>query len=222
MHLPLLNLKARFNFLFLSILHSHSFREGECQVQGNYWAGFKPAVFFFILQNCLRSSEVLAFIFFYPRRSKWKRLRAAWGLFQEQCCEHTFVLLWSEVSPPPTLWGGSCDVSIGWEKNQYAWQSGVVPIGPWRKNMLCAISVSQMRVATNNQGMSVLKWVLTEGVMVVTAERDIPTSLCLSFFICFKNSYLSFYPYHIIFCRYVWVFSKQVISGREKLSYWLK
>lgn len=27
--------------------------------------------------------------------------------------------------------------------------------------MLCAISVSQMRVATSNQGMSVLKWVLT-------------------------------------------------------------
>lgn len=161
MHLPLLNLKARFNFLFLSILHSHSFREGECQAQGNYWAGFEPAVFFFILQNCLRSSEVLAFIFSYPRRSKWKRLRAAWGLFQEQCCEHTFVLLWSEVSPPPTLWGGSCDVSMGWKKNQYAWQSGVVPIGPWRKNMLCAISVSQMRVATSNQGMSVLKWVLT-------------------------------------------------------------
>lgn len=72
MHLPPLNLKARFNFLFLSIFQSHSFGGGECKVQKNYWAGFNPAVLFFILQTCLRSSEVLAFIFSTPEGANGK------------------------------------------------------------------------------------------------------------------------------------------------------
>lgn len=48
-------------------------------------------------------------------------------------------------------------------------------MGPLREDMLCAIPVSQMRVAAGNQDTSVLKQLLKgrSGVMVVTGERGI-------------------------------------------------
>lgn len=65
---------------------------------------------------------------------KWKRLLAAWELSQTQYCEHTLV-------PPPTLWGGSCDVSMGWEKKNLNMHGNLVlcPWDHWRENRLCAI-----------------------------------------------------------------------------------
>lgn len=70
---PALKAQGQIPFsLSLSILHSHSSREGECQAQRNYWGGFNPAVLLFILQDCLRSSEVLAFIFSTPEGAKGK------------------------------------------------------------------------------------------------------------------------------------------------------
>lgn len=81
------------------------------------------------LEGPLRS-----FSFLKPRMCKWKRLLAAWELSQAQYCEHTLV-------PPPTLWGGSCDVSMGWEKKTLNMHGNLVlcPWDHWRENRLCAI-----------------------------------------------------------------------------------
>lgn len=97
------------------------------------WAGFNLAVLVYASDLC-KVLWGLCFHFLNPRRSKWKRLRAAWRCSKSRAVSMHLSCWRMRFCLQPTLWGGSCDVSMGWEKNQYVWQSGVVPMGLWRED----------------------------------------------------------------------------------------
>lgn len=104
------SLRANSNVLFLDFVPQLWFWRRRSQTAGRLLNWFLTHLF-----QCPSSpapsleGPLRSFSFLKPRMNKWKRLLAAWELSQEQYCEHTFV-------PPPTLWGGSCDVSMGLEK----------------------------------------------------------------------------------------------------------
>lgn len=214
MHLPPLKPQGKIQFSFSQPLSSTAIvlEEESSKCTEIIELVLTQLFYDLFLQTYLSFSEVFVFIFFNATRSKWKRLGVAWELNLEQCCEDTFVLLGSEVSPPPTLWGGSCDVWMGWEKNQYAWQSGVVPMGPSRE-ISCVPSSFINEVATSNQDTYVLKQLL-KGRSDDCNSRDkysqsphiSPSALASNSLPC------SFYPDPII-VWYVWEFGKKWNSG---------
>ena len=95
-------------------------------------------------------------------------------------------------------------------------------MGPWREDMLCAISVSQMRVATKNQGTFVLKQLL-KGRSDSCNSRNRFSHFFMSLFFSLASKILTHpsAPTPSSFLWYVWVFSKVVDLGvRSSVTNW--
>lgn len=122
----------------------------------------------------------LCFHFLNPRRSKWKRLRAAWKMFKKQSCEHAFVLLGNEVLPQPTFLRGQLWCLRDERKiNMYGnlvwcpWDCG----GRYAACHHCVIkevALLQLKASLYQHS----HW--RKGMMVLTVEADISISLPLS------------------------------------------